>query len=312
MIIKNNDELRALTSSWYASNDFERIKQDIELETEDLAKIVGDDIIELAQNIADKESPTDDEKKFLNRVALPIALMAVFRYGQSNIVAHDQKRIIKLDEKNEKMPWEWMLDRDDAAHLSKAQRAVDRLIDYLDKEEIEAWMSSEQRKAAKGLFVYNTALFAEYYPVVTSARFFMLAIPLLKEIQVTRIKDALGADYKPLLDAVIADDVQNDKVDLLDMVRRAMVLATIALAVRRLNVQVLPEGLIKAVRSEGSSVNANKPASVQDVRFFEIRMNEDADRFIDKIKRERNKATPENLEYRMLPKNDPKDKFAST
>lgn len=312
MIINNNTELRELTSSWYASNEFERIKQDIELETEDLAKIVGDEIIESAQNVADKDAPTDEEKELWNRVALPIALMAVFRYGQSNIVAHDQKRIVKLDSENEKLPWEWMLDRDDAAHLSKAQRAVDRLIDYLDKKEIAAWMTSDQRKAAKGLFVYNTALFAEYYPVVTSARFFMLAIPLLKEIQVTRIKDALGPDYKSLLEAVQDNNVPEEKKDLLDMVRRAQVLATIALAVRRLNVQVLPEGLIKAVRSEGSTVNANRPASVQDVRFFEIRMNEDADRFIDKIKRERNKATPENLEYRMLPKNDPKDKFAST
>lgn len=312
MIIKNNDQLRALTSSWYASNDFDRIKQDIELETEDLAKIVGDEIIEMAQIIADKEAPTDEEKMLLNRVSLPIALMAVFRYGQSNVVAHDQKRIIKLDAENEKLPWEWMLDRDDAAHLSKAQRAVDRLIDFLDKSDIEAWTMSNQRKAAKALFVYNTALFAEYYPVVNSARFFMLAIPLLKEIQVTRIKDALGADYKPLLEAVQAGDISSDKVDLLDMVRRAQVLATIALAVRRLNIQVLPEGLIKAVRSEGSSVNANKPTSVEDVRFFEIRMNDDADKFIDKIKRERNKATPENLNYKMLPNNDPKDKFAST
>lgn len=313
MIIKDNKHLRELTSSWYASNDFERIKQDLELETEELAKIIGDDIIELANTIANKSATTEDEKKLHNRVALPIALMAVFRFSQSNIVAHDQSsRIVKVNAENEKMPWEWMLDRDDAAHLSKAQRAIDRLIDFLDKSNLYEWKESDQRKAAKQLFVNNTAIFAEYYPVVNSARFYYLAMPLLKEIQVTRIKDALGTDYKILLEAVQAGSTTEAQEELLDLVRRAQVLATIALAVRRLNVQVLPDGIIKAVKSEGQTINANRPATVEEVNYFSKRMDEDADMFIDKIKRERNKSNPDSLNYQMLPNNSSKNKFAST
>lgn len=313
MIIKNNEELRRLTSSWYASNDFERIKQDIELETEELAKIVGDDVIDLAESIASKSDPTPDEQKLWGHVALPIALMAVYRFGQSNLVSHDQStRLVKIDKENETMPWEWMIDRDDAAHLAKAQRAVDRLIAFLDKEAIPEWVNSDKKRAAKGLFVYNTELFSQYYPIIESARFFYMSIPLLKEVQVTKIKDALGSDYKTLLESMQDNAVPESMEDLLDIVRRAQVLATIALAVRRLSIHVLPDGLVKAIKAEQHTLNAKNPVSPQDVRFFEMRITEDAEKFIDKIRRERNKQHPDRLEYQLLPNNDPKKKYAST
>src|SRR5690606_15670520 len=99
MLIKDSEELRKLTSSWYASNDFERIEQDIELETEELAKIVGDAIIEQAEAIAEKELPSEEELRLLKRIQLPIALMSTFRFYQSNIVSHDQStRKIKIDD----------------------------------------------------------------------------------------------------------------------------------------------------------------------------------------------------------------------
>lgn len=313
MIIKDNKELRKLTGSWYASNDFDRVEQDIEMETEELAKIVGDDIIEKAQEIADKESFTYDEHKLLNRVQLPIALMATYRFYQSNIVSHDQStRKIKIDKDNESMPWEWMLDRDDAAHLSKAQRAVDRLIAFLDKSNYPEWDNSPNKKSARSLFVPNTEVFGEYYPIDNSARFYYLAVPLLREIQVVRLKPVLEEDYQPLLDNFQDNDLSEYQQELLDYVRRAQVLATIALATRRLNTKVLPDGIVKALKSEGQTVNATRPANVDEISYFSKRMELDAFDYIDKIKRKRYENSPEYLEYQLLPKNDPKNKFAST
>ncbi|WP_313261879.1 DUF6712 family protein [Sphingobacterium sp.] len=314
MLIKDSEELRKLTSSWYASNDFDRIEQDIELETEELAKIVGDAIIEQAEAIAEKEAPSEEESKLLKRIQLPIALMSTFRYYQSNIVSHDQStRKIKIDDENEKLPWEWMLDRDDAAHLSKAQRAVDRLIAYLDKSNNTIWNESDQKKAAKKLFVSNTEVFGEYYPIDNSARFYYLALPLLKEVQTDKIRKALGPDYRPLLEALQnSSGLSELQQELLDLARRAQVLATIALAVRRLNTKVLPDGIVKAMKSERQTTNANRPADLAEISYFSKRMEMDAFEAIDEIKRKRYENSPEYLEYKLLPNNDPKDKFAST
>ena len=314
MLIKDSEELRKLTSSWYASNDFDRIEQDIELETEELAKIVGDAIIEQAETIAEKESPSEEELRLLKRIQLPIALMSTFRYYQSNIVSHDQStRKIKIDDENEKLPWEWMLDRDDAAHLSKAQRAVDRLIAYLDRSNNTIWEDSDQKNASRKLFVNNTEVFGEYYPIDNSARFYYLALPLLKEVQSDKIRKALGPDYKVLLDALQkSDELSELEQELLDLARRAQVLATIALAVRRLNTKVLPDGIVKAMKSERQTTNANRPADLAEISYFSKRMEMDAFEAIDEIKRKRYENSPEYLEYKLLPNNDPKDKFAST
>lgn len=313
MIIKSSKELRKLTGSWYASNDFERIEQDIVMETEELAKFIGDDIVEKALEIADKEAPTAEETKLLKHVQLPIALMAVYRFFQSNNVSHDQStRKIKVDSENEKLPWEWMLDRDDAAHLSKAQRALDRLIAFLDKSEYSEWNDSPNKKTARSLFVNNTEVFGEYYPIDNSARFYYLAVPLLREIQVVQLKPILGEDYQPLLDNFQEDHLSGYQKELLDYVRRAQVLATIALAVRRLNTKVLPDGIVKALKSQGQTVNATRPANVDEISYFSKRMELDAFDYIDKIKRKRFENTPEYLDYQLLPKNDPKNKFAST
>ncbi|OYD44329.1 hypothetical protein CHU00_17625 [Sphingobacterium cellulitidis] len=314
MLIKDSEELRKLTSSWYASNDFERIEQDIELETEELAKIVGDAIIEQAEAIAEKEAPSEEELSLLKRIQLPIALMSTFRYYQSNIVSHDQStRKIKIDDENEKLPWEWMLDRDDAAHLSKAQRAVDRLIAYLDKSNNSIWNDSDQKKAARKLFVNNTEAFGEYYPIDNSARFYYLALPLLKEVQTDKIRKALGPEYKLLLEALQnSTGLSELQQELLELTRRAQVLATIALAVRRLNTKVLPDGIVKAMKSERQTINANRPADLAEISYFSKRMEMDSFEAIDEIKRKRYENSPEYLEYKLLPNNDPKDKFAST
>lgn len=314
MIIRNNNELRELTGSWYASNDFDRIKMDIELETEELAKIVGDEVIDLVSTIATKGvSASADESKLLRHVQLPIAIMATYRFYQSNIVSHDQSsRKIKVDKDNETLPWEWMLDRDDAAHLSKAQRAVDRLIAYLDKVNPDEWENSPNKKATRKLFVNNTDVFGDYYPIDNSARFYYLALPLLREVQVTKIKDALDTDYKPLLDAFQNNDLSEHQEELLEYTRRAQVLATIALAVRRLNTKVLPDSIVKALKSQSHTTNATRPATVDEINYFSRRIEQDAFEFIDKIKRKRHENDPDKLEYQLLPKNNPENKFART
>ncbi|MGH2624308.1 MAG: hypothetical protein ACRDE7_11625, partial [Sphingobacterium sp.] len=151
-----------------------------------------------------------------------------------------------------------------------------------------------------------------YYPIDNSARFYYLAVPLIKEIQSMIIREILGEDYKPLLLAFQNGLLTEYQEELLELCQRAVVLNTISLAVRRLNMQVLPIGIVKAIKSESQTKNAARPATVEEINYFSKRIELDAFDNIDKIKRKRFENTPEYLEYKMLPTNDPKDKFAST
>lgn len=313
MIINTSEELRKLTGSWYESNHFSKIETDVILETEELAKVVGDELIEYAESLATKTPRTAEETELLERVQLPIALMAVFRYAQSNLVSHEGNgRTVKIDSDNEKMPWEWMLDRDDAAHIIKAQRATDRLIAYLEKKQISQWVNSPAKTAVKALFVNNTEVFGEYYPIDNSARFYFLATSLIREVQTVEVKKSLASDYAILLNAFQNNGLSDRQLELLDLTRRAIVLRTIALAVRRLNTQVLPMGVVKSMISASQTSNTSRPASVDEISYFAKRIDQDADKAIDEIKRWRHAEYADDLDYQLLPKNNPKGKFART
>lgn len=315
MLIQNTEELRYLTGSWYANNDFDRVKEDIEDETEELAQIVGDDIIDLAKAIQLKTDPSADEIELLKLIKRPIAIMATLRFYQTNLVSHDQStRKIKVDKENESVPWEWMLDKDDEAHMNKAQRAIDRLIRFLDKSDFTEWNGSQAKKDAKALFLNSTKVFQGYYPIDNSSRFYYMAIPLMREIQNMELRKALGDDYTALLEAFqnTPDNLTDNQKILLELARRAQALATIALAVRRLNAKVLPEGIVKSLKSSSQTVNASRPALTDEIKYFSQKLEADAFEMLDEIKRERHKIKPEALDYQLLPNHDVRDKFIGT
>lgn len=315
MLIQNTEELRNLTGSWYASNDFDRVKEDIEDETDELAHIVGDAIIDLAKVIQEKENPTSKEIDLLKLVKRPIAIMATLRFYQTNLVSHDEStRKIKVDKDNESVPWEWMLDKDDEAHMNKAQRAIDRLIRFLDKSDLTEWRDSQAKIDSKALFINSTSIFQGYYPIDNSSRFYYMAIPLMREIQTMELRKALGDDYLSLLETFQnkSDELTEHQKILLELARRAQALATIALAVRRLNAKVLPEGIVKTLKSSSQTVNASRPALTDEIKYFSQKLEADAFEMLDEIKRERHKHNPETLDYQLLPNHKVTDKFIGT
>lgn len=315
MLIKNSEELRNLTGSWYASNDFDRVQEDIEDETEELAQIVGDAVIDLAKEIQSKPDPPEKEIELLKLIKRPIAIMATLRFYQANLVSHDQStRKIKVDKENESVPWEWMLDKDDEAHMNKAQRAIDRLIRFLDKSDFAEWNDSQAKKDARALFLNSTNVFQGYYPIDNSARFYYMAIPLMREIQTMELRKALGDDYTSLLAdfQTKPNDLSDNQKVLLELARRAQALATVALAVRRLNAKVLPEGIVKSLKSSSQTVNASRPALTDEIKYFSQKLEADAFEMLDEIKRERHKHNPEALDYQLLPNHKVTDKFIGT
>ncbi|WP_353547922.1 DUF6712 family protein [Rhinopithecimicrobium faecis] len=308
-----------LTGSWYESNVFSRVVNDIEFETDDLSNIIGDALIEKAQSIYTRlhaennleEAVTQLEKVLLRKVQLPIAIMASYHYYQSNIVAHETtSRVVKVNAENEKLAWEWMLDRDDQAHLKKAQRAIDNLIDFLDKNKMEQWVTSEKYLQSKSLFVNNTEVFGRYFPIDNSARFYYLAEPILREVQNLKLKKSLGEDYEALLSGFQADSLSDAQQRILDHARRAQVLFTIAIAVDRLAIQVLPEGVVKKIKSASQSVNSNSSANLDELKRFTSRMLLDAEDALNEIKKIRNADSIVNA--RLIPENNPSNKFART
>lgn len=333
------EELRELTSSFYQNNDFSRISTQILLEEEALTRLVGGDL--MARALAHYKSP--DYKKpepspadlkndqLVMHLQLPIAYRATFRYYQLNIVSHeDTGRKVKMNRDNETIPWEWMLDRDDAAQVRIGNETADLLIRWLETHKIAEWMNSDNRKAARQLFVNTAALFQESYPIDLSESFFYTVMPFIREVQTVKIKKSLGNLYTPLLARWTSLHIESgsgsgsggvpgepdpneelyDQITLL--VQKAIPLFAMVMAVKRLTLQVMPDGVVQHFKSAITSRNASQTALPELINAHAENLEKDANYHLDDIKILIQSANPDAGNYQLLPENKPTNKFLRT
>jgi len=296
MLFKTIDELKKATGFLYANNDLENITTDLELAEEDLRILVGDDIINTAIDHYESEefespnpTPEGDEDvpdyeiltKLVKYIQLPVAYFAIHSFYQNTDVSHeDTGRKVKIDAEREKLPWEWMLERDENAILKKAHRTTDRMINFLEQniEKFPDWANSDNRKEIKGQFIASAAEFHAVYPIDYSRRFFLTISPFIREAERKYIKPVLGEDVfdvmKTAMGTLPDPDAEPpvtafaDTDGLLPLIRVPLALYAMSIAVTRLSLEVLPEGVFQNLVSERLTQNAKVPATAQD--RFEI------------------------------------------
>lgn len=301
LIIKNGEQLRELTGNYYANNDFDKIRGEIELATEELGLIVGSEVIELARKemqLAESES----DQLLVRKVQRPIALLATLRMYQKNDLSHeDDGRKFKVStDGGEKLPWEWQLDRDDQLHLNEYYRSVDALVRYLNVKRPSAWTESNTYKMSQLLLVRSGAQLSGYYPMEQSERTYLLLLPFLREAQRLTIQPAYGEGF----DALLAED-QLPESDARFAACEAVVMLALSFALRRLPLHLMPGGIVKSYMSE-NGMKSSRSATLEDVKIVSDWMAKDAERWIERMKRARDGSR---ANYDLNPKNDKKNKF---
>lgn len=271
---KGTEDLRKLISFLYKSIKFEDIVPDLELAHEEMEAIVGSEVMEAAEDhylLETYETPETDEEKLLtklvNHLQLPIAYLAYKEYAATNDISHDSNgRKMVMDPASEKMPFEWLLERDDHAILSKAYKTTDRLIKFLDDNFDKApisttWATSEAYGLSKLCFINSATEFDAIFPIEKSRRFFLAVLPLIKENELLRIRPVLGITLFDAMKEKIKDqDLTIDEKALLPFINVPLVLMTMRDAVKRLSVQVLPNGVFQNYISDRMTQKANVPA----------------------------------------------------
>lgn len=297
-----SDELRLLTGNYYLNNDFDLIKTDISLATEDLVKIISQPVYAKAEKAYSEN--INGFADFIERVQLPIALLATLKMTQKNDISHeDTGRKIKIDSTVEKLPWEWQLRRDDEIHLEEYYRSVDRLISFLDTKDYDEWKDSDYKKSLGLLFIKNAVQFDQYFPIDKSARLFTILAPFIREAQRLYVKPALGDDYAVLL---AGSELTAAQKELLEYVFPPIPLLAMSLAIRRLPLSIIPAGVVRNYISASETMNASNPATVGEVRALSSWLMDDAMTLLDHMKRFRN-GTP--IDFTLLPSNDPSNKY---
>lgn len=330
-------ELKELTSSYYANNKFPAIKTQIILEEEAMIKLVGQPLYDRANNHYNsasfrKDSPTPEERlndELVDKLRLPIACRATLRYYQLNIVSHeDTGRKYKINNENEKLPWEWQIDRDDEAQARLGNETADLLFDWLERNRIAEWMSSEQRITSRSLFVNSPTIFMDAYPLIDSSwRFFYLVLPFNKEVQVHHVRKMLGAHYEPLLaywkgaadqgsssaGAGIPSETDSELYDqIISYVQKIIPLEVMILASKRLSIQHMPFGVVQHFKSMFQGRDSASIPFDEVIRRYTAQVSSDSGYLKDDLKQLIQNANPDARNYKLLPTQDVTKKYLRT
>ena len=291
MIITTSEQLRNLTGSYYANNDFEKIASTVETVEHELQTTIG---LSSLDNL---------EGDALSAARRAIAYMATMRYYKLNDISHEHEgRKVKIDRENEARPFEWQLARDDRAHLEEYYRALDRLI-YALRDNTE-FKESDIYKRQQNLIITTADTLTWLTGADNSPWLYLRMVPFLADSQ-RFVEKAYGDRLTP--DGF--GDLFANTDTIVYAAQKAVALGAITLMGRRLSLQAMPYGLMKVFESDGGG-NRKEAAALDRLDDYLTHLSDEQRYWIEEMKQLRDSAEgKERCAHLQMPENDPHNKF---
>lgn len=212
------EEMQEYCSQISGRTEFKDIKPDVISAQEEVAKYIGSEMVLKAiahyssSNFRKEQDPDTKLDTLAELVQNAVALLAYRDFAKTNDVAHTPTgRKARSDKDHEEVNLR-LIDADDLALLQKGLKAIDRLIKYIDVEQFQEWTNSQPYKSTRELLLWNAELFDSYFPIDANRRIFILIAPMIRKVQIDRIKPRLGSE----LYASMLAKVQAKMMDTLD------------------------------------------------------------------------------------------------
>lgn len=311
MMFNNKDngaeELRKLTGNYFANNDFSKISGYIEEEEERIGAMIGAETLALMRKQYNKNDESmnsilSDAPGYYARKA--IAEMATLRLYRANDLSHeDDGRKFKIDSENEKTPWEWQLDRDDAIIRDEYYKAVANMLLYLPKSEKygEAYKSTPAYIQSQKLLIKNGDQLFWMTGFEPDAYFYNMLIPHLAQAQ-NALKKAYGDGWDGLTEGVITETTPYDD--------NAFSEACTAEGLMAVAQMVRTNGYLPKTITDKATLNGdNATADKESVREYYMRLKDQAIYHIDEMKKKRDTAAGTTYTKLQEPENDKNNKY---
>jgi hypothetical protein len=292
------EEAKALLGFIYKSNEFKNLVTYITIAERDIKRVIGPEVFKLAEDhylsenyqaditeetVADPQLILLDE--LVRLIQFPVLLHAYRRYAPLNDLDHSESgRSITVTE-DKKPAFEWMIERDNKSLLDLAHETTDVLIEFLDEQVPipyvptvedptgeptantiqDTWKSSTTYAAQKDLFINSAREFDAIFPINASRRLYLALVPFIREVEQRHIRPAIGATKYDAIRELIKDDeldkAENEELkEIHDLAKIPIALLTISIALKRLNVELLPDSVVQSFStiSERQTKSADK------------------------------------------------------
>ena len=245
-------ELRELLGFIDANTNFDKWLTWINLSLRQITELTGTEILKQAETYYNQNSfgihPEENEYLLVKKFQLTNALFAYVKMIPSLDAGHGNDGRKKGIGENEKELTALEQYKDEANILNLAYEALEDLLIFLEEQRFEAWENAPVKQMLKSLVITKLSEFNEYYTLGSSRMFFTM-LPMIREVQEMKVVPAVTKTrMTALLEAMKAaepTDEQKELLEMLPLIRRPLVLASLALAIKRLPVEVLPDGIVQ-------------------------------------------------------------------
>ncbi len=266
LLFSSIDEIRQYAPFVYANTEFEELRHDIILGAEELCNIIGSEIYNRAIDNVDNSQTDDIDKWLISYIRYPLALLTYISFASNSDISHEgDGRRVKIDKERESMPWQWQIERDDAALRLKAEKGIERLIKFLDAnlKFFPEWETCEQRKDINSLFVSSALVMNTYVPIDASRAFYIRCLPFIRAEE-SELGCIIGSEKKEELLQHIVDRSLSDKdASLVNAIRRYVSCSVMAKAIRCFSVSVLPESVTCRFEAPGQTQKASAVPTIE-------------------------------------------------
>lgn len=291
-----NSELKDLLGFIDADLKLKNLMPDIITATNDIIDLIGLEVYKKAVEAYNDGDTAEEDKPLLFSVRYPIAINAYRLYSPSNDVAHTNNGRKMRQDDGEKIPFQWMLDSDNAALEKRYYRALDDLIKFLDRSKVEdeltttlytIWTNSEAFKATQKLFIRTVSEFDDCFPIQSRLLLIKLA-PGISKCEQYEIRPRVSVEkFNTLKSALKSNTPITDATDLelIRLIREASAAYSLAWAMPRLSVQLYPEGVLQHVSSEKAQTQGKTPSAKTETEAARQAFMEDANRAFAEIEK---------------------------
>jgi hypothetical protein len=260
-------EIKDLIGFIYASTNFDNLITYIGFAERDLKKIIGKELYAVAEGHyksehyflaeADADHPEYailDE--LVKKIQFPVAVNAYRRYVPSIDLQHSDKGRQITVTNEDKPAFEWQIEKDNENLISLANEGVDFLLEFLDDHiddkagtETDSpyllpWGASKEFQATRELLIFNVDQLERIYSVKGSRLVYLSLVPFMRQVQDNEIRSCFSEEqWKDLKDQLLDGDFSDNNKVIIEQARAPLALLALSMAIRRLSVEILPDGL---------------------------------------------------------------------
>lgn len=261
------------------------LKSDLRRATYDLIAVIGEETYKEIISLYISGKPTGEDEwdedlvdELVHLTQYHVGVTAYSYYAPSSDIVHGNNGRKMDNGEHQKTPFEHLLVRDDEALQRRAYRGLDDLLNFLDKHST-VWKQSEAYKLSHKLFIRTVKEFDQFFNMNSRLLLIKLA-PGIAQCEKREILPRIGIEAFNFLKSKrngTSEIAMTEKDNtLLYLIQDACVNASLAWGLPRMRATLFPEGVLKQVRSERSTISGRSVTMGNEIEQMAQHFKDDA------------------------------------